>query len=326
MQVTAKPWTEYLNITKYHSRITELEKIDIAKMYTDSSTTSKGFGPFYTMEDFSDYEYPQSDETLALYPGAQQYLEKTIEYLLSNDIIPVLVKYPHIASEDDIKLLNSIKETAQKYNIEFLDFTSTNTLNLDFATDFADHGHINNYGAKKVTNAINIYINTLNLSITHTEKITNLWKEASEIERDQLQKMEIRLSKTFAQLISRVDNHNSGIVIVKQNNDSLNNEDYEKIKELFDSAGLDIDINDIINQDFFVYYNKTLLLGDKAKKWCEDNNILISNQDVAKVIFNGENYSYSREGLNVAIYDFAKGEMYHYITFAKEHNYSPYTR
>ena len=197
VQVTKKVWEEYLNITKYHTRITELTEEDWQKIFIDNSTPAKGYGPFYTKEDFSGYEYPVTTETRDLYPYAEEYLLKIINLCKEKGIKLALVKIPHIADENDIMLVNTIHRIAEENGVDFLDYNSSNVLELDFSYDWADHGHLNNYGAKKATEAVSNYINTLGVVSEHSDEIINRWNIASEFEHEESTRMEIKLAESF---------------------------------------------------------------------------------------------------------------------------------
>lgn len=325
-QVTKKVWSEYLNIAKYHSRITELQPEDIGKIFQDDSTTAKGYGPFYTMESFVDYVYPQTDQTTELYPYAQEYLLKTIALLKEKGIIPLLVKIPHIADENDITLVNTIKEIAQEQQVEFLDFCSSNVLNMDFSTDFADHGHVNNYGAKKVTGAVIESLQKMELSVVHSDKISMRWEEASKLEKDESQKMEIKLAKSLQEFADRVEQHQkTSVVLVKQDMGGLNEQEYLKMESLLQGTCLADITKDMQQERVFVYTQGKVLVGEQATQWCEEKEIALSDKTGMEISFAGESYSYGREGWNVALYDDEQQQIYHHCSLAKEHDYTPYT-
>ena len=203
VQVTRKVWEEYLNITKYHSRIAELTEEDWSKMFVDNSTPAKGYGPFYTKEDFSGYEYPVTSETRDLYPYAEEYLLKIINLCKEKGIKIALVKVPHIADENDIMLVNTIHRIARENGVDFLDFCSSNVLNLDYSYDWADHGHLNNYGAKKATKAITEYINTLGIKSQHSDEIIDRWNYASAFEYEETHDQLMAISEIKKDMYSK---------------------------------------------------------------------------------------------------------------------------
>ena len=327
VQVTKKVWEEYLNITKYHTRITELTEEDWQKIFIDNSTPAKGYGPFYTKEDFSGYEYPVTIETRDLYPYAEEYLLKIINLCKEKGIKLALVKIPHIADENDIMLVNTIHRIAEENGVDFLDYNSSNVLELDFSYDWADHGHLNNYGAKKATEAVSNYINTLGVVSEHSDEIINRWNIASEFEHEESTRMEIKLAESFDVMAERVEKQkNTSLILVKQDGGMLEASDVDKIYSLFEGTMMSMDRQIIADNDLFVYTDGSVLVGQEAYDWCNTKGMKITAGSTSEVIYNDDNYSFGRYGINAAMYSDSHNEIYHYISYAKEHDYTPYTR
>ena len=327
VQVTKKVWEEYLNITKYHTRITELTEEDWQKIFIDNSTPAKGYGPFYTKEDFSGYEYPVTTETRDLYPYAEEYLLKIINLCKEKGIKLALVKIPHIADENDIMLVNTIHRIAEENGVDFLDYNSSNVLELDFSYDWADHGHLNNYGAKKATEAVSNYINTLGVVSEHSDEIINRWNSASEFEHEESTRMEIKLAESFDVMAERVEKQkNTSLILVKQDGGMLEASDIDKIYSLFEGTMMSMDRQIIADNDLFVYTDGSVLVGQEAYDWCNTKGMKITAGSTSEVIYNDDNYSFGRYGINAAMYSDSHNEIYHYISYAKEHDYTPYTR
>lgn len=327
VQVTKKVWEEYLNITKYHTRITELTEEDWQKIFIDNSTPAKGYGPFYTKEDFSGYEYPVTTETRDLYPYAEEYLLKIINLCKEKGIKLALVKIPHIADENDIMLVNTIHRIAEENGVDFLDYNSSNVLELDFSYDWADHGHLNNYGAKKATEAVSNYINTLGVVSEHSDEIINRWNSASEFEHEESTRMEIKLAESFDVMAERVEKQkNTSLILVKQDGGMLEASDVDKIYSLFEGTMMSMDRQIIADNDLFVYTDGSVLVGQEAYDWCNTKGMKITAGSTSEVIYNDDNYSFGRYGINAAMYSDSHNEIYHYISYAKEHDYTPYTR
>lgn len=326
VQVTKKRWYEYLNIAKYHSRITELTADSFLKLVRDDSTPSKGYEPFYTMEDFSSYEYPATNETIEMYPYAEEYLRKTIELCLKKGIRPVLIKIPHIASEQDIAVLNGIHALADSYGVDFLDYCTTNRLNIDLATDYADHGHLNNYGAKKTTADLVSYLDRLDLEPVHTDAITNRWELACAAENREQAEMEIRISKSFDALVSLAAKQgSSAVILAKQDSGVLTPSDYAEIEALFADTVFALPQKEISKNNLFVYADGQLLVDDAAERWCAAHAVSVTTGAKASIVYDGQEYSYARDGLNAVVLDTDTKNLYHRVSFAKEHRYTPFT-
>lgn len=334
VQVSKKPIEEYFNIAKYHSRITELTGADLTKMFIDNSTAAKGYGPFYTMESFGGYEYPATDRQAELYPYAAVYLDKIISLCNEKNIKLVLIKTPHIADENDVALINTIRRIAEINGLDFLDYCSYDALGLDFETDFADHGHLNNYGAKKQSAVVAEYLASLSLSANHSRQTEERWAAALQSENEETARMEIRLAKSFKELITKVKEHGTTtLILAKQDGGVLTGRDYADIYELFANTPFEMDLAQIKENDLFIYTDGQVLTGRQADKWCKDKeiDIILPGVDGAgaggvQIIKDGGNYSFGRDGLNAVMYSDKTEEIYHYISFAKEHGYMPYTK
>lgn len=327
VQVTAKHWYEYLNIAKYHSRITELTADSFGKLFRDDSTAAKGYGPFFTTEDFTGYVPPATDTAAELYPYAREYLIKTMELCRKEGIRLVLVKMPHIADENDVALLNTIRALAEEYSVDFLDFCSTDALGLDPGRDFADHGHLNNFGAQKATAAMAEYLNGLGLSVRHTDAIAERWRLASIQENNENKKMEVKLASTLPALLELADRQgSSAVILVKQDGGALDEADLDAMRALLAGTPAAMSAGTLRQNDVFLYTNGTLLAGEDAVRWCAENGVTAVAGPPAQILHGGEDHCYGRDGWNVAVLDTAAGEIYQFLSFAKEHGYSSYTR
>lgn len=327
VQATRKPIEAYFNIARYHSRITELNWSDLTKVVADNSTTGKGFGPMYTVESFAGYAYPATDRLAGLYPHAQEYLEKIITLCKEKHIRLVLIKTPQIADEEDIALLNTIRHIAENAGIDFLDYCSANSLDLDFENDFADHGHLNNFGAKKCTGALAAYLNALGLTAQHSQQITQRWQAAAEVENEDMARMEIRIARSFGEMTERVIGHGkTALILAKQGGNALTQADNAAIARLFTGTPFEAALDDIADHDLFIYAGGQVLMGQQAESWCAQRGITVTRGPVVRIEKDGENYAYGRDGLNIAMYSDESGEIYHYLSYAKEHGYTPYTR
>ena len=326
VQVTRKPWSEYLNIAKYHSRITELTREDFDKIFQDDSTTGKGFGPFYTTEDFSSYTYPVTDAQEPLYPAAEAYLVKLLQMLQEKDIIPVLVKLPHVADEKDIALVNTVARIAAENNVAFLDFCSTNALGLDLATDYADHGHLNYLGAQKATAVVAEFLNGLGLVPEHDADTEAAWQHAAAVEDEETTRMEIKLSHSFAEMYQRVECHGkTAMLAVVQDGGRLTDADWQQLAAALAETPFAMSAEELAAHSVLLYADGMLLTDDSAREWCARHEIAVTAGEQAEILYRGENHSYGRDGLNVALYQEETGELYHACSFAKEHAYTAYT-
>ena len=102
--------------------------------------------------------------------------------------------------------------------------------------------------------------------------------------------------------------------------------DVDKIYSLFEGTMMSMDRQIIVDNDLFVYTDGSVLVGQEAYDWCNTKGMKITAGSTSEVIYNDDNYSFGRYGINAAMYSDSHNEIYHYISYAKEHDYTPYTR
>lgn len=139
----------------YHDRWSELEKED----FTGAHNMEKGAETRINVtRKITPWKY--EDEKLKLESESMgvKYLRKLIEDCQSRGVQVLLVYLPFsITDEVEIREMNSMKDLAEEYNVNYLNF---NALSLvDYDTDYFDkNGHMNPSGARKVTDYLGSYI------------------------------------------------------------------------------------------------------------------------------------------------------------------------
>ncbi len=155
------PWKEklsyYIPFLKYHVRWNSLENRDFnPRLYLKGSALSYSVFP---------QEEPElSDMPWRMSKSIRKYLKKIRKLCDENDIQLIIYAAPY-GIEDDYEhyvARQAINNTLEKYcarnDIPFFFYQRTGEAGIDFATDFADHSHMNAYGAEKVTMHLGNYI------------------------------------------------------------------------------------------------------------------------------------------------------------------------
>ena len=121
--------------------------------------------------------------------------------------------------------------------------------------------------------------------------------------------------------------HKSTSVII-MNQGNLSPQDYTDMCAIFENTDILQNYESVKNSDVLVYSNGKLMDKDSSMEWLATNNITFSITDagLTSLVFAGNEFSRQRDGLNVALYNSDSCEIYHYISFAKEHNWTPYTK
>ena len=323
-QVTRKTWDEYFNITKYHSRLDRLEKKDFAAVFKNDYSTGKGYGPMYVTEDFSGFVPAVSDRCEPLYGPAAEYLQKIVELSQKKGFQLVFVKVPYITEERDAALLNTVREFAAQRNIPFVDCCSTNAAGLDYGTDMADHGHVNYRGAGKVTAVLARQLQSMGLSVRHTEKTEALWAQAVQTENDSLMKMDIRLTAELAEKLEKIEAHEiSAVAAVMQG--PLSPQDRAAVEELL--RGTVLEPFAAAEHGACAVYSDDLLNGDAAERWLEEQGVEVreNGDGTLSLLHGGEDRSFRMTGLNLLLFDTQTGELYQSVAFGREYGFEQFT-
>ena len=142
----------YFNIIKYHSRYKELNRKDFQAVFEGKTVDNKG----YIKLPKTDYIFPgvnnNSSETIEIHNKNLVYLNKIVELTKENNIKLVLIKTPTAYDEKMLGKLNNFSKIAKENNNIFLNYIDKiDTLKLDYANDFYDSGHLNEFGSTKLT-------------------------------------------------------------------------------------------------------------------------------------------------------------------------------
>lgn len=110
-----------------------------------------------TEENFNKY-FKKTDKRKKINKLNIKYLLKINELLKSKNIKLVIVGFPNINTYS-YSIHNTIKDIAEKNNIEFIDFNEhMDEYKLDYKMDFEDTTHLNGLGAKKLSTFIADYL------------------------------------------------------------------------------------------------------------------------------------------------------------------------
>ena len=136
---------------RFHTRWKELTWDDIKYAWYFGKVTDNGFIDDTNVNGIEDTELVYSTDDRRLSPKNIEYIEKTIDLCLDNDIRIMLMKTPAHSTNWTDSLDEDIQEIADRYGIEYINFDKYNDdIGLDYSTDTPDDGaHLNTSGAVK---------------------------------------------------------------------------------------------------------------------------------------------------------------------------------
>ena len=166
----ARVLNELLPITEYHNRWKSLKKEDFfGKINYTATDINKGYYYVGNTDPADDSNYmTYSEEKEPIPRKNKMYVKILKEYCKAKGSEFVLVSVPSCKNWN-YKKHNSVKELAEKENIEFLDLNERHEeINIDWKTETGDKGdHVNYKGAQKVSDYIGNWLNKKNILENH---------------------------------------------------------------------------------------------------------------------------------------------------------------
>lgn len=143
----------YTKLPIIHSRYRELDRTD----FIDGIPFMRGYrGSF----DVAPFDMPvETEQTMEISQDNLQFLEKMISFTKERNVSLVFFASPYVISEEDQMRINEVGKIAEENGIPFINFNHLyQETGIDFSCDFRDSSHVNNTGARKVTEYLAQYI------------------------------------------------------------------------------------------------------------------------------------------------------------------------
>ena len=173
--VTPQKWIAFIfPFFEYHSRWSEITRQDFTFDSDKSSYYAHGFSSGtekYGKESAASFA---AEGTAEIPEQSLNYLNKIIALSKSKNFTLVFANMPHDYSstksldiwvKEPAKMFNTVKKIADENGIDFINYcTMLDELGFDFKTDMKNSGHVNVYGAQKLSEHMGKYLSqTLNL-------------------------------------------------------------------------------------------------------------------------------------------------------------------
>lgn len=146
----------------YHSRYIDLAAVDFDRSLV-TGDNYRGAHPVTEVAPMERPELAHVTEKMMIEQKTMEYFEKILLLAKENGIPVLLINAPYIVQEDDKKVFNTLEEyletQAVHEQVAYVDFNAMyDEMQIDFATDFADHNHLNVNGLPKFNHALGSYI------------------------------------------------------------------------------------------------------------------------------------------------------------------------
>lgn len=143
----------YTKLPIIHSRYGEIDRTD----FIDGIPFMRGYrGSF----DVAPFDMPvETEQTMEISEDNLQFLEKMISFTKERNVSLVFFASPYVVSEEDQMRINEVGKIAGENGVPFINFNHLyEETGIDFSCDFRDSSHVNNSGARKVTEYLAQYI------------------------------------------------------------------------------------------------------------------------------------------------------------------------
>ncbi len=293
------PYEEFLNLPRYHTRWKMLFDLESYNPHEDRDFL-KGYGITFQNNEALENPNIKTDTVFTPYEFSVEYLNEIVELCRSEEIELIFTLVPYVYNEREVEISNWIENYAKENNIEFYNYLleDGDRINFNYSEDLSDNGHLNYYGAKKVTEDLSdILKNYLDIKKEDNLDYINLNEDYKKYERvikannvmtqnDLNEYIKLALEGEYTMFIA-----NSGA--------NLNDEFF---KILLDAGininqnktnftlGINVDGENIINQDIieFNLFNsdgdvKFDTLNENAKIYLNDVEVL-SNESNFKIV------------------------------------------
>ncbi|MEI0698831.1 hypothetical protein R4K92_07855 [Brachyspira intermedia] len=235
-----------------------------------------------------------------------EYLKKIIELSKTNNINLLISVSPYIIYDETEQLqFNSIKEIADNYDINFINFNfNYDDYDLNFDEDFNDPHHLNYKGSEKFTKYLGKYLKE-NYDLPDRRGDTKYysWEMNAKYEYKHIYNLELKNLLSLNDYIEKVKNADDYVVGITMIGNYHNND------VVVQSIASNFNINDIYlqNSSYVIDNNKLIYSSSGSNNYLfykEIGNytdlVIDSGQ---KLSINRTNYIKTQNGINIIIYD-----------------------
>lgn len=202
-QQSSPPFYRYLPMLRYHTRWKSLTAEDFTWFFQDHATTGKGYGPLQAVEEFPVPILEGEPEETPIYPQAEEYLYKLIALCRKKDVPLVFVVTPYETSEAEYGVFRRAARICAENGVPVLDYNTPGgrDIGFDYATDLADHAHVNTAGAQKISTDLAAYLaEHYGMPDKRGDAAYAAWDEAARMEHRDAQNITLRFTLDMANI------------------------------------------------------------------------------------------------------------------------------
>ena len=309
----------------YHDRYESLTKNDFSYILKNDENCFKGYENVtagsigdYNMDEADDLSYVQN-----IAKKQEKYLVKIIKLCKDKNLNLLLIKTPSVKRSWEQGYYNRVKEIAEEYDVDFIDYNQLDdVINLD-NNDIAKDGiHINKNGARKIAKHLGqILVERYGVTDRRGDAHYDSWSKWSEEDYNK-ELHDLNNNELYFEQLKRKKHDVIVIKTGKVDNDVY----FEGVCKLIQGAG--IKLNELSQTDYGSWQFNTedmnmqsFLLGDEYSNFIVNNNEFeVYYEKPATVKMNGADiYKATSPGVIMLVCD--DGSIIDKVAFCRDKNY-----
>lgn len=161
VSVQTPPLYEYLNLVRYHYRWKQIGEESFCYNPYKQHDEFKGYGLSTVCLPAEAPGFHNATTAREPYIYCIKYLDKIVKLAEKNDIDLVFTLTPYCFNETEREIYLWLQEYADEHDIPFLNYNGADgeRIGIDYSTDLIDWGHVNYWGAEKITNDVARFLN-----------------------------------------------------------------------------------------------------------------------------------------------------------------------
>lgn len=307
-----------------HTRYAELTKKDFRK--DPMMRTYLGYEGSFVAENVGELPVYEGEEQLAVGEQEEIWIRKMIALTREAGVQLVFFLAPFEADEETQMRYRYVENLAAEYQVPFLNMLPLyRELGIDVERDFIDNGHLNTYGALKVTDYLGEYLlERYDLPDRRGDRRYGLWEENLEVWNHQMQNRLLQQTGDLGVYLDRLKGASLGYAFVLSTKGGYLAET-EDLADRMEALG--------IGESFFEREDVWVIEDGAVRFWAEgedcfrhmkigDSDLLLNKRDgILQVVIDRREYGKVSQGIDIIVYDKRLEKIVDEVGFQAEGSY-----
>lgn len=336
----------YIDIIKYHSNYEVLEnRENWSYIWNSGYSKSKGYEALTLHQYLHTPTDTWTNMQAELPETCESILIDLLDFCKKKNLNVLFVVSPYKITKDDNAKYNTIQEVIESYGFAYMNSNAYyEEMNIDFATDLSNEGHVNVLGAEKYTTFLENYIDEKYCLKDHREDLAyQQWHEkyvefsSSESEAREYVSNLIAVAKESEKIAEEMSetqdvekwcllaNDSRFTLLMAEKGETMQMPCLQAERKILEHWGINLEkqnkgIVRVTNGETMVYSNAEYQSEVNAPEEDTSNTdylINVSEED-ASIIYKGKEYCKQNMGLNIVVIDNNYGRVVDSVTICTD--------